>query len=143
MNVISEEIELKGHIIDSSILTKVLDTILEMEGTYEILQFEVGKKKNDESYCRILVKGHEKLFAELENLGGLLPRKEVKTETAPQDGVLPENFYGTTHHPTFVFLKDKWREVRDIEMDCIVIIKGEKAVCRRQGLVRGKVIASS
>lgn len=88
MNVISEKIELKGQIIDSSILTKVLDTILEMKGTFEILQFDVGKTKDDESYCRIIVHGPIQLFAELENLGCLLPRNEVKTEPAPQDGVL-------------------------------------------------------
>jgi len=136
MEVITEEIELKGHIIDSSILPKVLDTIMDMRGTFEILELDVGKKKDDESYCRILVRGPEKLFAELGKLGALLPSKEVKTEPAPRDGVLPDHFYGTTHHPTFVFLRGKWREVKDIEMDCTVVIKGEKAVCRRQGVVR-------
>jgi lysine-ketoglutarate reductase/saccharopine dehydrogenase-like protein (TIGR00300 family) len=136
MGVISEEIELKGHIIDSLILPKVLDTIMDMKGTFEILQLDVGKRKNEESYCKILVKGPEEIFAELERLGALLPRKEVKIEQAPKDGVLPDNFYGTTHHPTFVFLKGKWKEVKDIEMDCIVVIEGESAVCRRQGVVK-------
>lgn len=136
MNVISEKIELTGHIIDSSILTKVLDTILEMKGTFEILQFDVGKTKDDESYCRIIVHGPIQLFAELENLGCLLPRNEVKTEPAPQDGVLPDNFYGTTHHPTYVFRNQQWVKVKDIEMDCVVAIRDEQAVCLRQGLVR-------
>jgi lysine-ketoglutarate reductase/saccharopine dehydrogenase-like protein (TIGR00300 family) len=136
MGVITEEIELKGHIIDSLILPKVLDTIMDMKGTFEILQLDVGKKKNEESYCKILVKGPEEIFAELERLGALLPRKEVKIEQAPRDSVLPDNFYGTTHHPTFVFLKGKWREVKDIEMDCIVVIEGENAICRRQGVVK-------
>jgi lysine-ketoglutarate reductase/saccharopine dehydrogenase-like protein (TIGR00300 family) len=136
MGVISEEIELKGHIIDSLILPKVLDTIMDMKGTFEILQLDVGKKKNEESYCKILVKGPEEIFAELERLGALLPRKEVKMEPAPRDGVLPDNFYGTTHHPTFVFLRGKWKEVKDIEMDCIVVIEGENAICRRQGVVK-------
>ena len=136
MDVITEEIELKGHIIDSSILPRVLDTIMDMKGTFEILQIDVGKKKTDESYCRILVRGHEKLFAELGKLGAHLPSREVKTEPAPRDGVLPDHFYGTTHHPTFVFIRGKWRKVRDIEMDCIVVIKGETAVCRRQGIVQ-------
>ncbi|MFA5296221.1 MAG: TIGR00300 family protein [Methanoregulaceae archaeon] len=136
MALVSEEIELKGHIIDSSILPRVLDTIIEMKGSFEILEINVGKRKNDESYCRILVRGPEKIFAELENLGALLSRKEAKTEPAPQDGVLPEHFYGTTHHPTFVFLGGKWRRVGDIEMDCVIVIDGMTAVCRRQGLVR-------
>ena len=136
MNVISEEIELKGHIIDSSILTKILDTILEMKGTFEILHFDVGKTKDDESHCKILVNGPEHLFAELENLGALLPRKEVKTDLAPENGVLPDNFYGTTHHPTFIFHNNQWRKVKDIEMDCVVEIRDDQAICIRQGLVR-------
>ena len=136
MAVVSDEIELKGHIIDSSILPRVLDTIIDMKGNFEILQLDVGKTKNDESYCRVRVRGPEKLFGELENLGALLPRKEVRTEPAPQNGVLPDHFYGTTHHPTFVFLGGRWRKVSDIEMDCIIVIDGMTAVCRRQGLVR-------
>lgn len=136
MAVVSEEIELKGHIIDSSILPRVLDTIIDMKGSFEILQFDVGRRKNDESYCRILVRGPGRLLAELENLGALLPRKEVRTESASQDGVLPENFYGTTHHPTFVFFEGRWRKVEDIEMDCVIVIDGPTAMCRRQGTVR-------
>ncbi|HDI73004.1 MAG: TIGR00300 family protein [Candidatus Altiarchaeales archaeon] len=133
---ITEEIELKGHIIDSLILPRILDTIMDMRGDFEILQLDVGKTKTDESYCKILVKGSEELFDELERLGALLPRKEVKTEPAPRDKVLPDNFYGTTHHPTYVFLNGKWRKVENTEMDCIIVIEKERAICRRQGLVK-------
>lgn len=136
MAVITEEIELKGHIIDSLILPKVLDTIMDMKGTFEILQLDVGKKKNEESYCRILVKGPEEIFEELERLGALLPRKEVKTEPAPADGILPDGFYGTTHHETFVFHKGRWKQVKNIEMDCIIVIEDDTPYCRRQGLVK-------
>jgi len=133
---ITEEIELKGHIIDSLILPRILDTIMDMRGDFEILQLDVGKTKTDESYCKILVKGSEELIDELERLGALLPRKEVKTEPAPRDKVLPDNFYGTTHHPTYVFLNGKWRKVENTEMDCIIVIEKERAICRRQGLVK-------
>ena len=136
MTTITEEIELKGHIIDSLILPKVLDTIMDMKGGFEILQLDVGKTKTDASYCKIAVKGSPELFDELEKLGALLPRKEVRTEEAPKDGVLPDNFYGTTHHPTFVYQGGKWKEVTDIEMDCIIVLENGSPVCRRQGLVK-------
>lgn len=132
---INEEIELKGHIIDSMILPRVLDTIMDLKGEFEILQLDVGKTKVDESYCRILVRGSPELFDELERLGALLPRKEVKTKPASKNRVLPDNFYGTTHHPTQVFLNGRWRPVKNLEMDCAIVIEGDKAVCRRQGLV--------
>ncbi len=131
-----EEIELRGHIIDSLILPKVLDTIMDMRGNFQILQLEVGKTKTDESYARILVEGHAELFDELERLGALLPREEVNTSAAPRDKVLPDNFYGTTHHPTFVYLNGKWEPVRNLEMDCVIVIEGNKAICKRQGLVK-------
>ncbi len=134
--MISEEIELRGHIIDSLILPKILDTIMDMGGNFEILQLDVGKTKVDESYAKILVRGSEELFDELERLGALLPRKEVKTEVAPADSTLPDNFYGTTHHPTSVYLNKKWREVANIEMDCVVVIEENRAVCKRQCLVK-------
>ncbi len=134
--MISEEIELRGHIIDSLILPKILDTIMDMGGNFEILQLDVGKTKVDESYAKILVKGSEELFDELERLGALLPRKEVKTEVAPADSTLPDNFYGTTHHPTSIYLNKKWREVENIEMDCVIVIEENRVVCKRQGLVK-------
>jgi lysine-ketoglutarate reductase/saccharopine dehydrogenase-like protein (TIGR00300 family) len=133
---ITEEIELRGHIIDSMILPKVLDIIMDMRGDFEILRLDVGKTKVDESHCRIRVTGSQELFDELERLGALLPRREVKTEKAPADGVLPDGFYGTTHHPTHVFLNGEWRNVKNLEMDCTIVIEGNTAVCKRQGLVR-------
>jgi len=45
----SREIELEGHIIDSGIMTQVFDRIMDMGGSFEILEFEVGKKKTDTS----------------------------------------------------------------------------------------------
>jgi lysine-ketoglutarate reductase/saccharopine dehydrogenase-like protein (TIGR00300 family) len=109
---------------------------MDMKGSFEILQLDVGKTKTDASYCKIEVKGPAELFDELEKLGALLPKKEVRSEPAPADGVLPDNFYGTTHHPTFVFQGGKWKEVKDIEMDCIVVLEKGNAYCRRQGVVK-------
>lgn len=133
---ITEEIELRGHIIDSLILPKVLDTIMDLKGTFEILNLDVGKTKTDPSYCKILVKGPPELFDELEKLGALLPRREIKTEPAPADGVLPDNFYGTTNHPTFLYVGGKWKEAKDIEMDVPIVLENATPVCRRQGLVK-------
>src|SRR5512137_2856449 len=107
MENITEEIQLRGHIIDSLILPKVLDTVMDMRGDFEILELNVGKTKTEETFCRIMVTGPTELFDELERLGAILPKKEVRTEEAPADKILPDNFYGTTHHPTFVFMKGR------------------------------------
>ena len=53
----SSEIELRGHLIDSLILTKVFDGIMDHGGSFEVLEIKVGKKKKDESYAKLLVIG--------------------------------------------------------------------------------------
>jgi len=57
MKKFSSEIELRGHLIDSLILTKVFDGIMDHGGSFEVLDIQVGKKKKDESYAKLLVTG--------------------------------------------------------------------------------------
>ena len=52
MKKFSSEIELRGHLIDSLILTKVFDGIMDHGGSFEVLDIQVGKKKKDESYAQ-------------------------------------------------------------------------------------------
>ena len=46
---------MRGHLIDSGVLSRVLDDILEYGGDYTIDTFEVGKTPADESYARLTV----------------------------------------------------------------------------------------
>ena len=133
-----KEIELKGHIIDSFILPKVFDTIMDLDGEFEVLQFEIGKHKTDPSYARILVKGKNRrhlddILGELHKAGATVPEiKETKLETAPKDMTLPENFYSTTNHPTYIRLNNDWVVVKNIEMDCCIVVNKAKnqALCK-------------
>ncbi|PYJ17299.1 MAG: TIGR00300 family protein, partial [Verrucomicrobia bacterium] len=49
----SETIELRGHIIDSLILPKVLDQILTHGANFKITEIKIGKKRADQSFARI------------------------------------------------------------------------------------------
>ena len=51
----SETVELRGHIIDSLILPKVLDTILTSGGNFKIGEIRIGEKRADQSYARVEV----------------------------------------------------------------------------------------
>ena len=51
----SETIELRGHIIDSLILPKVLDQILTHGGNFKITEVQIGRKRADQSFARIEV----------------------------------------------------------------------------------------
>jgi lysine-ketoglutarate reductase/saccharopine dehydrogenase-like protein (TIGR00300 family) len=122
------DIELEGHLIDSQILTKALDKIMDMGGEFEIKTLVVGQKKNDPSYAQITITGRDeshldKIMLELHSLGARLSQVEdVKLCTAPNDKVIPRGFYTTTNHPTFVRCSGSWLEVEDIHMDCPVVV---------------------
>jgi hypothetical protein len=51
--MVSETIELRGHIIDSLTLPKVLDQIVTGEATFNIVEFKIGQKRADQSCARI------------------------------------------------------------------------------------------
>ena len=53
--------------------------------------------------------------------------EEVELAKAPADRVLPEGFYVTTNHPTFVIYRGEWLEVEDIIMDRVIAIRDGKA----------------
>lgn len=126
--LIEKEIEVEGHLIDSMILTRIWDRIIELGGDFETLEFKVGKHKTDTSYARILVKGQnpqhlENILREIYPLGAVpFHTAEVKVAPAPADMVFPDNFYSTTNNPTQVYFQGEWIEVEGIMMDKVIVI---------------------
>lgn len=49
----SRTIELRGHIIDSLTLPKVLDQIVTRGATFNIVEFKIGQKRIDPSCAKI------------------------------------------------------------------------------------------
>lgn len=47
----------------------------------------------------------------------------IRTLPAPQDGVVPENFYATTIFPEFFKINNDWKLMSESRMDCVVVIK--------------------
>jgi len=129
------EIELEGHVIDSLTLTKVLDKIMDLDGEFEIITFRVGTHKSDPSYVRLAVKGRDEqhldaILITLHRLGARIPEiEDVHLDTAPRDKVVPQGFYSTTNHPTYVHHVGRWMPVEDIEMDCMIVVTDERALC--------------
>jgi len=97
-----KEIEVEGHLIDSMILTRIWDRIMELGGDFETLEFRVGKHKTDPSYAKIVVKGRspehlEDILKEIYLLGAVpFEVAEAVVVPAPADMVFPDNFYSTT-----------------------------------------------
>jgi lysine-ketoglutarate reductase/saccharopine dehydrogenase-like protein (TIGR00300 family) len=125
------------------ILTKILDDIMDHRGEFEILQFRVGRRKADTSYARVRVIGEtrqhlESMLKELLRSGATIPeRPEVSFQPAPRDMVLPDGFYSTTNHPTFVHLGGEWVAVEGLMMDKHIIVQPfvARAYCKPLRLV--------
>jgi len=134
---VSRDVELEGHIIDSGIMTRVFDKIMDMGGNFEILVFDVGKKKTDTSYTRIRVNAENEaqssaILSEIHRHGAhLVEVKDTTTMPADGDRIVPKGFYSTTHHPTSVKFRGSWLPIQHIEMDCLIVISpdGKGAFC--------------
>lgn len=50
----SQEIEVSGHLIDSSILTKIFDKIMDLHGEFQVEEINIGKKKKESIICTII-----------------------------------------------------------------------------------------
>jgi len=135
MSKFSREIEVRGHLIDSLILTKIFDGVMDLEGEFEVKKIQIGKKKKDESYAKILVKGnnqkHLDTILQLVYREGATAKiqKDATLKSASKNFVMPDNFYSTTNNNTQIFLKGKWIKVDNMMMDKCIVVKGNKAKC--------------
>jgi len=133
-----QEVEVVGHLIDSMILTKIFDTIMDLKGEFEVLEFRIGKRKEDYSYAKLLIKGKDEkhlisMLKEIYKYGAVpIKLKEVNYKPAPMDKVLPDDFYSTTNNPTYIYLKGSWIEVEDLMMDKPIVIDPslKRAYCK-------------
>ena len=128
-----ETIRLHGHIIDTPILAKVLDTILLLGGTFDLEQVEIGRTRDDRSEARIVVRAPtadllREILRALQPQGAVVEREtDCVCHPAPADGVFPEGFYTTTHLPTEVRVNGTWIPVQGIEMDVGVVLDPQRA----------------
>ncbi|WP_448623932.1 ornithine cyclodeaminase [Geodermatophilus sp. URMC 64] len=127
----SATVALTGHLMDTGILAKVLDDVLEYGGDYRIESLELGREHEDESRAVISLRASD---------GDLLDRIVMRLQThganavdpgtatlrpAPADGVFPDDFYSTTNLDTFVRLDRDWVPVDRAEMDCGLVVTEE------------------
>ncbi len=135
MKKFRQEIEVKGHLIDSAILTKIFDRIMDLKGEFEVLEINIGKRKKDESYARLRIQGtsqnHLNKILDLIYREGATAKSQklVKLKTATKNMVMPDNFYSTTNNHTQIFYKNRWIEVENMMMDKCIVVKGTKAKC--------------
>jgi lysine-ketoglutarate reductase/saccharopine dehydrogenase-like protein (TIGR00300 family) len=132
----SETIELRGHIIDSLILPKVLDQILTHGANFKITEIHIGKKRADQSFARIEVSAEttealDELILRLRQHGAEIPEKaDAQLAPAPAEGVFPRDFYVTTNQQTFVRFDGKEIEVQPAMMDSAIAVDRKRGAAR-------------
>ena len=129
----SEHVTITGHIIDSLTLPKVLDEIVGVGSTFEIIELNIGTRHEDESSARIKVTsetedGLVKLIERLRQHGANPETVEdVILETADIAGSFPVGFYSTTNLETEIRIEGHWIPVRHPEMDCGIVVENGAA----------------
>ncbi len=127
----NEIVEIRGHLIDTASLSKVLNDIGEYGGDYRVEQFDIGHGADDPSYARINVSADQE-----ETLQRILMRLQIHgvnqvdpgeadVTVAEHDGVFPDGFYSSTNLETHVRVAGHWVLVQNPEMDCGLIVDGE------------------
>jgi lysine-ketoglutarate reductase/saccharopine dehydrogenase-like protein (TIGR00300 family) len=133
---VTETVEITGHLVDSGILSRVLDDIREYGGDYTMDRFSVGHDAQDLSDATITVSADDdealqRLLMRLQTHGvNLVDPGEASTSEAEVDGVFPDGFYSTTNLETRVRIGGRWVAVQNPEMDCGLVVDGEGPALR-------------
>lgn len=131
-----EDVEISGHIIDSLLLPKILDCITAMQGSFQILEINVGQERTDPSYARVQVRADSReqlddILAQLLDHGAVpVTATDCRLVEADVAGAFPEGFYSTTNQRTELRIDSEWIAVDDQEMDCGISIDSESGAAR-------------
>ena len=133
----SDTIEAQGHLIDSGLLSAIFDKIIELKGSYEILDFDIGRTNDDPSRIQMRVTAPDRptlddLLQQITIFGAHpLRERDALVKSAEKDRCVPDDFYSTTNHRTQVRLNGRWVDVDSQRMDAVIIVDGQQAACRK------------
>ena len=131
-----EEVEVRGHIIDSLILPRILDCITQASGSFTIKDITIGQGRHDISRALLEVKAdsRDELDEILNTISdhGAVPTslEDCCLVDADIPGAFPDGFYSTTNQRTQIRLDESWVDVADQEMDCGIVVDSENKDAR-------------
>lgn len=127
----TETVEVAGHIVDSLILPKILDVIVEAGVDYRLETVDIGRTNLDPS--RVVVELSHADEAVIDALcerlavhgASRVGQTDAVVVEADLAGVLPAGFHSTTNLATDVRIAGHWVPVENPEMDCgLVVLPG-------------------
>src|SRR3954463_10666878 len=121
-----EVVEAEGHLIDSHVMERIFDKVVESNGRFEVEQFRIGRTNSEPSYLRLRLETPtreemEHLLAQLLPIG-CSPADTAAVSLSPveRDRCAPEDFYSTSNHHTFIHMDGGWIEVGSQRMDAMI-----------------------
>ncbi len=130
----AETVCMRGHILDSLILPKVLDEIVARDGRFHVEELTVGRERNDASYARLCIEADTELLLDeilrliQEHGAELVHQEDATLVPASADGVFPDQFYVTSNYPQQVRVAGEWIPVTPVRMDCGIAVDPEARV---------------
>ncbi|MGB3295421.1 MAG: TIGR00300 family protein, partial [Phormidesmis sp.] len=129
----SRVIHLEGHLLDSGLVNRALDTIVTGGGSFQVLNFNLGEQRHDPSSAEVKVSAPDStvmddIMGQLIDLGAVsLPEEATPAalEAVVQAGVAPDDFYVTTIYPSEVLVGEDWVKVEGQRMDGAIAITRE------------------
>lgn len=135
--LLSELVEAQGHLIDSHIMERIFDSVVEFGGRFEVEHFSIGRTNSDPSTLRLRIEAPtreqmEKMLSQLLGLGcSPVDSGDAELKAAERNRCAPEDFYSTTNQRTLIRHKAQWLEVQNQRMDGMVVVRDGAAFCRR------------
>lgn len=134
---LQERVEAEGHLIDSHIMERIFDTVVEFRGRFDVEQFRIGRTNSDASYLRLRIDtddadSMQRILSQLLGLGcSIVDSGDAELHAVELDRCAPEDFYSTTNHRTYVRSDNQWLEVQNQRMDALIVVEPGGARCRR------------
>ena len=132
-----ETVEAQGHLIDSHIMERIFDTVVEYQGRFEVEVFQIGRTNSEPSHLRLRIETPsgalmEKVLGQLLGLGCTpVDSRDAEVRVVERDCCAPEDFYSTTNQRTEVRLGGTWITVGKQRMDACIVIENGAAWCRK------------
>jgi lysine-ketoglutarate reductase/saccharopine dehydrogenase-like protein (TIGR00300 family) len=148
----SRTIKLEGHLLDSGLVNRVLDTIVAGGGSFQVANFKLGEQRLDTSVAEVKVSAPDSIvmadiMGQLIDLGAIDTIGDISdANLAPvtQLGVAADDFYATTIYPTEISIAGEWILVQGQRMDgAIAVTHTSTGVVARCKLLRDLQVGES
>lgn len=136
----SRVIQMQGHLLDTGLINRALDVVVDGGGSFQVLDFKLGVQKQSTSEAQIRVSAPDReimtnILSRLIEIGAILPSETDRdAQLAPviQAGVSPDDFYVTTIYPTEVKVEGEWIRATKQRMDATIVVDpvNKTATCK-------------